>query len=206
MILGESFYSRPTEQVASDLVGCVLVRTIDTGRKKQRLAGVIVETEAYGHADDPASHACRGMTRRNEVMFGRVGRAYVYFTYGAHYCVNVSARSHDAVAGAVLIRGIEPVEGVEEMGRVRQISDVRLLASGPGRLTQAMQITLDHNGVDMTDPKSGLHILQGKKRPAVATTRIGITKAADRPWRFVDPESLFVSRKVRSHRSATPAL
>jgi DNA-3-methyladenine glycosylase len=183
--------------VARDLVGCVLVRVLDIGGKKQRLAGVIVETEAYGHADDPASHACRGMTRRNEVMFGRVGRAYVYFTYGAHYCVNVSARSHDAVAGAVLIRGIEPVEGVEEMERLRRVGDVCLLASGPGRLTQALQITLDHNGVDMTDPGSGLHILQGKKRVAAATARIGITKAADRPWRFIDPGSPFVSRKAR---------
>lgn len=199
MILGESFYRRPTEQVASALIGCVLVRTLDIGGKKQRLAGVIVETEAYGHKDDPASHACRGMTRRNEVMFGRVGRAYIYFTYGNHYCVNVSARSRDALAGAVLIRGIEPVEGIEEMGRLRQVGDVRLLASGPGRLTQAMQITLDNNGIDMTDPQSSLHILRGPKRAAVATARIGITKAAARPWRFVDPASPFVSRKVRSY-------
>ena len=199
MILEESFYSRATVQVASDLIGCLLVRTLDLDGKRQRLAGVIIETEAYGHADDPASHACKGMTRRNEAMFGRVGRSYVYFTYGSHHCLNVSARSPEAAAGAVLIRGIEPLEGVEEMNRFRQVGDLRLLASGPGRLTQAMQITLDHNGVDMTDPRSGLCILGGSKRSVAATARIGITKAAERPWRFVDPQSPFLSRKARSY-------
>jgi DNA-3-methyladenine glycosylase len=199
VILEESFYSRATVQVASDLIGCLLVRTLDLDGKRQRLAGVIVETEAYGHADDPASHACKGMTRRNEAMFGRVGRSYVYFTYGSHHCLNVSARSPEAAAGAVLIRGIEPLEGVEEMNRFRQVGDMRLLASGPGRLTQAMQITLDHNGVDMTDPRSGLCILGGSKRSVAATARIGITKAAERPWRFVDPQSPFLSRKARSY-------
>jgi DNA-3-methyladenine glycosylase len=99
----------------------------------------------------------------------------------------------------VLIRGIEPLEGVEEMNRFRQVGDMRLLASGPGRLTQAMQITLDHNGVDMTDPRSGLCILGGSKRSVAATARIGITKAAERPWRFVDPQSPFLSRKARSY-------
>jgi DNA-3-methyladenine glycosylase len=197
--LEESFYSRATVQVASDLIGCLLVRTLELDGKRQRLAGVIVETEAYGHSDDPASHACRGMTRRNEVMFGRVGRSYVYFTYGSHHCLNVSARSADAAAGAVLIRGIEPVEGVDEMGRFRQVGDLRLLASGPGRLAQAMQITLAHNGVDMTDPGSDLCILRGPKRGVAATARIGITKAAERPWRFVDPQSPFLSRKARSY-------
>jgi DNA-3-methyladenine glycosylase len=199
VILEESFYGRATVQVASNLIGCLLVRTLDLDGKRQRLAGVIVETEAYGHADDPASHACRGMTRRNEVMFGRVGRSYVYFTYGSHHCLNVSARSPDAAAGAVLIRGVEPVEGVEEMGRIRQVGDPYLLASGPGRLAQAMQITLAHNGIDMTDHRSGLCILQGPKRDVAATARIGITKAAERPWRFVDPQSPFLSRKARSY-------
>lgn len=199
MILEESFYSRSTVQVASDLIGCLLVRILDLDGKRQRLAGVIVETEAYGHADDPASHACKGMTRRNKAMFGRVGRSYVYFTYGSHHCLNVSARSPDTAAGAVLIRGVEPVEGVEEMGKIRQIGDLHLLASGPGRLAQAMQITLAHNGVDMTDPGSGLCILQGPKREVTATARIGITKAAERPWRFVDSQSQFLSRKERSY-------
>lgn len=196
--LPASFYHRPTEQVAKELVGKVLVRNMLSGGRSCRLAGVIVETEAYGHGDDPASHAHRGQTRRNAVMFGQVGRAYVYFTYGNHHCINVSARSHDAVAGAVLIRGIEPLEGIVEMKEARQIDDVRLLASGPGRLAQALKITLGENGLDMTSPKSGLWIEHGEEREAVATERIGITRAAERKWRFVDPSSVFVSRKVRN--------
>lgn len=196
--LPASFYKRPTEQVARDLVGKVLVRDILSDGRPCRLAGVIVETEAYGHDDDPASHAHRGPTRRNAVMFRQVGRAYVYFTYGNHHCVNVSARAYDAIAGAVLIRGIEPVAGVEEMIKSRHVSDIRLLASGPGRLTQAFGITLGENGLDMTSPKSGLWIGQGEERKAVATERIGITRAVDRKWRFVDPSSVFVSRRVHS--------
>jgi DNA-3-methyladenine glycosylase len=195
-MLPGSFYQRRTEEVARDLVGMVLARTISRGSKKHRLAGVIVETEAYGHAGDEASHACRGMTERNAVMFGPVGRAYVYFTYGNHFCVNVSARSPDAPAGAVLIRGIEPVEGIDIMKKLRGIQDVRLLASGPGRLTQALGITRAQNGADMTDRGSELHIEKGTPRKAVATTRVGITRAADRLWRFADPSSTYVSRRV----------
>lgn len=191
-----SFYQRRTEEVARDLVGMVLARTLLIERKKHRLAGVIVETEAYGHANDEASHACRGMTERNAVMFGPVGRAYVYFTYGNHFCVNVSARSPDVPAGAVLIRGIEPVEGIDVMKKLRGMDDVRLLASGPGRLTQALGITRDQNGADMTYRASELRIEKGTPREAVATTRVGITRAADRNWRFVDPSSAFISRRV----------
>jgi DNA-3-methyladenine glycosylase len=170
----------------------VLVRSV-SGR---RLAGVIVETEAYGHADDPASHACRGMTGRNSVMFGQVGMAYVYFTYGNHHCVNVSARD-GAPAGAVLIRSVEPVDGIATMKKLRAIDDVRLLASGPGRLTQAMKITLAQNGVDMTGGGSGIFIEDGPARDAVATTRIGISRAVEKQWRFFDPASPFVSRRPR---------
>ncbi len=195
-VLPRSFYRRRTEEVAKDLVGMILAHTLQKNGKKYRLAGVIVETEAYGHSDDGASHACRGMTERNAVMFGPVGRAYVYFTYGNHFCVNVSARSSDAPAGAVLIRGMEPVEGVGLMKKLRQIDDARLLASGPGRLTQALGITRAQNGADMADDGSDLRIEQGIIREAVATTRIGITKATERNWRFVDPSSPFVSRRV----------
>jgi DNA-3-methyladenine glycosylase len=186
--LARRFYQRPTEQVARDLIGKVLVRSV-SGR---RLAGVIVETEAYGHADDPASHACRGMTSRNSVMFGQVGMAYVYFTYGNHYCVNVSARD-----GAVLIRSVEPVDGVAAMKKLRAMDDVRLLASGPGRLTQAMKITLVQNGVDMTYEGSGIFIEDGPARDVTATTRIGISRAVEKQWRFFDPASPFVSRRPR---------
>jgi DNA-3-methyladenine glycosylase len=197
VILAESFYKRATERVAKDLVGKRLVRTMAVGGRQVRLAGIIVETEAYGHGNDPASHAHGGQTARNAVMFGQVGRAYVYFTYGSHYCVNVSARSQSAPAGAVLIRGIEPVEGTEAMRKFRNTDDIHMLASGPGRLTQAMCITRSHNGLDMT-AGSGLWIEQGEKREVVATPRIGISKAVDWNWRFVDPASRFASRKMRS--------
>lgn len=194
--LSSSFYRRKTEEVARDLVGMMLVRTLRSDRKMHRLAGVIVETEAYGHADDEASHACRGMTERNAIMFGPVGRAYVYFTYGNHFCVNISARSPDTQAGAVLIRGIEPVEGIDMMKKLRGVDDLRLLASGPGRLTQALGITRMQNGVDMTDDGSELCIEQGVVREVVAATRIGITRAAEKNWRFADPSSACVSRRV----------
>lgn len=198
IVLRDSFYKRRTEEVARDLIGMVLVHTLKVGSKKQRLAGVIVETEAYGHADDGASHACHSMTERNAVMFGPVGRAYVYFTYGSHFCVNVSARSPDAPAGAVLIRGLEPVEGIDVMRRLRKTYDVHLLTSGPGRLTQALAITRAQNGADMTDYGSELRVEQGIGRRAVSTTRVGITKAAEKNWRFVDPSSQFVSRRIAS--------
>lgn len=197
--LPQSFYLRPTEQVARDLVGSLLVRTVeDAGEVKRRLAGVIVETEAYGHADDAASHAYRGPTRRNSVMFGPVGRAYVYFTYGSHHCVNVSARSPDVPAGAVLIRSVEPVEGADYMAALRGTGDPLLLASGPGRLAQAMAITLAHNGLDVTDPASCLCIERGciDGRQVVATRRIGITKAVGVNWRFADPSSRFISKRI----------
>lgn len=191
-----SFYRRKTEDVARDLVGMVLARTLCVGNKKYRLAGIIVETEAYGYSDDGASHAFRGMTERNSVMFGPVGRAYVYFTYGNHFCVNVSAKSPGMRAGAVLIRGIEPVEGIAVMKKLRGISDLRLIASGPGRLTQALGITRAQNGIDMTDPGTELRIEQGLIREVMATTRIGITRAAERSWRFIDASSPFVSRRL----------
>lgn len=193
-----SFYRRPTEVVARDLIGKRLARRIRKNGRAYRLAGTIVETEAYGYSDDPASHACMGPTARNKVMFGDVGRAYVYFTYGNHFCVNVSARSSRTEAGAVLIRGIEPVEGVEMMRRFRPVDDAFSLTSGPGKLTQALKITSALNKVDMTDPGSELHIEFGiKPARVVATPRIGITRAADKEWRFVDPSSPYVSRKIQ---------
>ncbi len=206
-VIARPFYQRPTAEVARDLIGKALVRNLD-GR---RLSGTIVETEAYGHADDPASHAFRGMTKRNRVMFGEAGIAYVYFTYGNHHCINVSAR--DGVpAGAVLIRSIEPVDGIETMMRLRGLDDLRLLTTGPGRLAQAMKITIMQNGADMTDPDSEIRIeeeeydddgatLQKRKKRTVAvtlsTSRIGISKGGDLQWRFVDPSSTYLSRRVK---------
>lgn len=192
------FYTRHTSIVARDLVGKKLVRTIKKDGSNYRLAGIIVETEAYGHNDDAASHAYMGITRRNSVMFGKVGRAYVYFTYGNHYCVNVSARSKKIEAGAVLIRGIEPVEGIEIMRQFRPVDNIFSLSSGPGKLTQALNINSILNGADMTDLQSELHIESVRKpENIVSTPRIGITKAAEKSWRFIDTSSPFVSRKLQ---------
>ncbi len=193
-----SFYQRPTEVVAKDLVGKKLVRTIRNNKKQFRLAGIIVETEAYGYSDDLASHAYVGPTCRNKVMFGDVGRAYVYFTYGNHFCLNVSARRSKVEAGAVLIRGIEPVEGVDLMRRFRPVDDIFSLTSGPGKLTQALNITSSLNGADMTNSESEIYIEFGKRPKHIVTTpRIGITRGVDKEWRFVDPSSPFISRKFQ---------
>ncbi|MBD0300055.1 MAG: DNA-3-methyladenine glycosylase [Nitrososphaera sp.] len=193
-----SFYQRPTEVVAKDLLGKKLVRTIRNNNKQFRLAGIIVETEAYGHSDDLASHAYVGPTGRNKIMFGDVGRAYVYFTYGNHFCLNVSARRSKVEAGAVLIRGIEPVEGVELMRQFRPVDNIFSLTSGPGKLTQALNITSSLNGTDMTNSESEIYIEFGKRPKRIVTTpRIGITRAVDKEWRFIDPSSPFISRKFQ---------
>jgi DNA-3-methyladenine glycosylase len=198
-----SFYQRPTEVVARDLVGKKLVRTIRNNKKQFRLAGIIVETEAYGYSDDLASHAYVGLTGRNKVMFGNVGRAYVYFTYGNHFCLNVSARRSKVEAGAVLIRGIEPVEGIELMRQFRPVDDIFSLTSGPGKLTQALNITSLLNGTDMTNSESEIYIEFGKRPKRIITTpRIGITRAVDKEWRFVDTSSPFISCKFQIKSSS----
>ncbi len=200
-----SFYQRPTEVVAKDLLGKKLVRTIRNNNNMQfRLAGIIVETEAYGYSDDLASHAYVGPTGRNKIMFGDVGKAYVYFTYGNHFCLNVSARRSKVEAGAILIRGIEPVEGIELMRQFRPVDDIYSLTSGPGKLTQALNITSLLNGTDMTNSKSEIYIEFGKRPKRIVTTpRIGITRALDKEWRFVDPSSPFISRKFQSKPSSS---
>jgi DNA-3-methyladenine glycosylase len=203
-----SFYQRPTEVVAKDLLGKKLVRTIRNNNNNNnnmqfRLAGIIVETEAYGYSDDLASHAYVGPTGRNKIMFGDVGKAYVYFTYGNHFCLNVSARRSKVEAGAILIRGIEPVEGIELMRQFRPVDDIYSLTSGPGKLTQALNITSLLNGTDMTNSESEIYIEFGKRPKHIVTTpRIGITRALDKEWRFVDPSSPFISRKFQSKPSS----
>ena len=201
-----SFYQRPTEVVAKDLLGKKLVRTIRNNNNNMqfRLAGIIVETEAYGYSDDLASHAYVGPTGRNKIMFGDVGKAYVYFTYGNHFCLNVSARRSKVEAGAILIRGIEPVEGIELMRQFRPVDDIYSLTSGPGKLTQALNITSLLNGIDMTNSESEIYIEFGKRPKHIVTTpRIGITRALDKEWRFVDPSSPFISRKFQSKPSSS---
>ena len=178
--LSRRFYMSDTKEVAKNLLGKTLVRKIG----KQILSGVIIETEAYMGKNDPASHSSRKKTERNKIMFDEVGRAYVYFTYGMHYCFNVVAKKESAESGAVLIRAIQPRQGIERMIKNRKTTVISNLANGPGKLTQAMQITLKEYNLDLTK-NSSLFIIDGEK-PAkiIAKPRIGIKIGIDKLWNF----------------------
>ena len=196
--LGREFYDRDPRAVSRDLLGKLLVRR--EGRR--RLAGRIVEVEAYLGEDDPAAHAAAGRTARNDVLFGPPGHAYVYFIYGNHWCFNVSTLP-DGIAGGVLFRALEPIEGIDQMAVARGVTiktdrDLRLLTSGPGRLAEAFGITRPRdNGKDLTSSKSDLWIADDGYRPAqiLETARIGMTKAAEMPLRYLIAGSPFVSGK-----------
>ena len=192
--LPASFYDRDPREVARDLLGKILVRRDN----KKVLTGRIVEVEAYLGAQDAAAHAASGRTPRNDVLFGPPGRAYVYFIYGNHYCLNVSCLP-DGDAGCILIRALEPLTGVEQMARARGLlsDQLRKIASGPGKLAEAFGITRQRdNGKDLTSRKSDLWIGDdGITRPRVLITkRVGISKAADLPLRYIVADNLFVSR------------
>jgi len=202
-ILSRDFYLHPPDVVAGQLLGKLLVRRYKTGQgsstKAIRLAGRIVEVEAYFGLDDPAAHTFVGKTARNAVLFGPPGFAYVYFIYGMHFCLNISCEP-EGQAGSLLLRALEPVEGLETMAQLRGLpSDAapRLLTSGPGRLCQALDIRREtHNGIDVTSARSGLHVeddgfVSGQIE---VTPRVGISKAAERPLRFSLAGNRFVSR------------
>ena len=180
-ILPRNFYSQDTVVVAKKILGKKIIRKI--GRKE--ISGIITETEAYQHKDDPASHAFRRITERNKVMFGQVGIAYVYFTYGMHYCFNVVAKHPKISAGAVLIRAIEPDRGIEIMKKNRKKQEPNNLVNGPAKLTQALQITREHYGIDLTK-KSELYITEGiqNSKKIIASPRIGIKEGNDKLWNF----------------------
>jgi len=180
-ILPREFYLQDTVVVAKNMLGKKIVRKIG----KQRVSGIITETEAYRHTDDPASHAYRGRTERNKAMFEEVGRAYVYFTYGMHYCFNIVAKNPKHDAGAVLIRAIEPVEGVEIMKKNRKIANLKNLTNGPAKIAQAFQITKKQYGLDITK-KGELFITEGPEisRKIYANSRIGIRTAKEKRWNF----------------------
>jgi DNA-3-methyladenine glycosylase len=194
--LPASFYDRDPRRVSRELLGKVLVRR--DGRNL--LVGRIVEVEAYLGRNDPAAHSFAGRTARNAVLWGPPGFAYVYFIYGNHYCFNVSCLA-DGVAGGVLFRALEPLAGIKTMARARglaaaEVRDLRRLTSGPGRMAEAFGITrVRDNGNDLTSAKSDLWIADdGTPRPRVKVTpRIGITKAAERPLRYIIPRNRFVS-------------
>ena len=181
-IISQSFYSRDTVDVARDLLGKILVRKIGS----KTISGIITETEAYRYKDDPASHSFAGLTERNKAMFGQVGIAYVYFTYGMHYCMNVVAKNDEHQAGAVLLRALIPREGIGFMIKQRKTGVILNLTSGPAKLTQALQITKKQYGEDLTKP-SALFITEGvkiKKSDVIASSRVGIKKATDKLWNF----------------------
>lgn len=180
-LIPRSFYERDTVTVAKDLLGKKLVRKFG----KQTISGIISETEAYGHKDDPASHAFVRKTDRNKAMFEEVGRAYVYFTYGMYFCFNVVARKPSVEAGAVLIRGIQPKTGIEIMKKNRGKENEKILANGPAKLTQAMNITRKHYGIDLTK-LSELYITHGleNKKKIFSNPRIGIKQATENLWNF----------------------
>ena len=176
-----TFYERDTVKVARDLLGKNLIRTIG----KQTISGIITETEAYRYSDDPSSHAYRGLTERNKAMFGQVGRAYVYFTYGMYFCFNVVARNHNFAAGAVLIRGLNPENGISIMKKNRKTNKISNLANGPAKLTQALNINKKQYGVDLAK-RTELYITSGldKKKKIFASERIGIKNGVDKLWNF----------------------
>jgi len=204
--LPPAFFARPVLEVAHDLIGCTFVF--------DGVGGRLVEVEAY-RADDPASHSYRGRTQRNAVMFGPPGHLYVYFTYGMHFCVNLVCHE-EGDGAAVLLRALEPVHGVEAMKERRGMDDIRLLCSGPARLTQALGIGREHDGLpawqppamvlpppdrcsgdaaDPTDRGAGDPI---EREPVViATPRVGISTATGMLWRFVDAQSRLLSRPLK---------
>jgi len=187
-VLSRAFYERPAIEVARGLLGQVLVHG--------GTAGKIVETEAYLGLDDLAAHASRGLTPRTRVLFGPPGRAYVYFIYGMHECLNLVAEP-DGTPGCVLIRALEPLCGIRIMRRRRpKARSVVDLASGPGKLTMAMGITRRHNGADVT--RGSLTVRAGHKEPGfeiAVTPRVGISHCADWPLRFLIADNRFVSRR-----------
>jgi DNA-3-methyladenine glycosylase len=202
-LLQRSFFNRDPREVCPEFLGKLIVRRED----RKLTAGRVVEVEAYLGTDDLAAHAAAGRTARNSVIFGPPGHAYVYFIYGVHYCLNISCLPKGE-AGCILVRALEPVKGIEEMAKARDLSDLdlslvrnlRLLASGPGKLCEALGITRQRdNDKDMVSPRSDLQVMDdGYIVDKVAITpRIGITKSAEMPLRYVAGESPFVSTKMK---------
>ena len=198
--LKAAFFNRDPRRVARALLGKLLVRKTARGI----LAGRIVETEAYLGQGDEAAHAAAGKTERNSVLFGPPGRAYVYFIYGIHYCLNVSCLP-DGIPAGVLFRALEPVVGIQQMAKARGIelgreSDLKKISSGPGRLSEALQITRARdNGKNLASARSDLRLLDDgyRVRRVTVTPRIGIVKSAERPLRYFIAGNPFVSGRSR---------
>ena len=189
--LTKRFFDRSVHEVAPDLIGATLL--------VNGVGGRLIEVEAY-HQTDPAAHSFRGPTERNAVMFGPPGYAYVYRSYGIHWCLNFVCEAKGS-ASAVLIRAIEPTVGLAAMRRRRGIADERLLCSGPGRLCEALGITRAHNGLALDDPPFRLLARDGEAE-VLTGPRIGITKAADKPWRYGEKGSRFLSKPFAAAATA----
>ena len=185
-MIARDFFARSVHEVAPDLIGVTLL--VDG------VGGRIVEVEAYDQ-EDPASHGYRGRTARNVSMFGPPGHAYVYRSYGIHWCLNLVC-GDEGVAEAVLVRALEPTHGIATMQRRRGLSDVRALCSGPGKLCQALAITREHDGLPLDRPP--FDIRERKGVPEIATgPRIGIAQATELSWRYALSGSKFLSRALR---------
>jgi DNA-3-methyladenine glycosylase len=181
--LRRAFFGRSVHEVAPDLIGVTLL--------VNGVGGIIVEVEAYHHTD-PAAHSYRGPTPRNQVMFGPPGFVYVYRSYGIHWCINFVCEKQGS-ASAVLIRALQPTHGIPAMRRRRHLDGERALCSGPGKLTEALGITSAYNGLALDAPPIALHA-RSEKPDIVAGVRIGITKAAELPWRYGLKASKFLSK------------
>jgi DNA-3-methyladenine glycosylase len=188
--LRRSFFDRSVHEVAPELIGATLL--------VNGIGGLIVEVEAYHHTD-PAAHSYRGKTERNAVMFGPAGYAYVYRSYGIHWCVNFVCEGAGS-ASAVLIRALEPTAGIAAMRRRRKLKDERLLCSGPGRLTQALAITHAQNGLALDHAPFALFAPAERVEVAIGI-RIGLTKATDLPWRYGLRGSAFLSKPFKTARA-----
>jgi len=186
-ILTEDFLERDTISLAHDLLGKFIVVGDKVGR--------IVETEAYLH-DDPASHSFSGRTERNSPMFGSAGKSYIYFTYGMHHCFNIVSEKEDC-GEAVLIRAVEPIEGIEEMKIARGMNEIMNLTNGPAKFCQAFGIDKSYNCVNLFDKDSEIILMEKEEEDfdVVTTTRVGIMKGIDLPYRFYIKGNRFVSRK-----------
>jgi DNA-3-methyladenine glycosylase len=183
--LRRDFYARLVHDVARDLIGCVV--------RHGEAAGRIVETESY-HMDEPACHAHVGVTERTQTLFGPPGHAYVYFSYGIHSLLNAVCED-EGVGAAVLIRALEPVDGIDLMRAQRGVERLEELCSGPGKLTQALGVGLSLNGTSLEGPIEVLARERGAREPRIVIgERVGITKATELPWRFCDADSPHVSR------------
>jgi DNA-3-methyladenine glycosylase len=188
-VLPVSFYNRDTSTVARELLGHILVNKNSEGIT----SGIIVETEAYLQ-NDPACHAARGMTNRNRAMFGPPGHAYIYFIYGMYYCFNIVTREQ-GIGEAVLIRALEPVEGIELMKKRRGRDKPTELCSGPGRLTRAMGIDKDQNGRGLTGDNFFIRAAGEGGHEIINTTRVGISEGKELPLRFYIAGNPFVSKR-----------